>query len=177
MQEENKDLHSIMQAQSSDAAINFDHLSKISESIDNEIDYYMIENPQPTLPPPMTFELALQQLCPRKSSTLTLPPWNNESKSSYNDYLHNRHMKQITTLLRFLSSDNKPTATDVIVNTLNKISDKKDITLNEIIVNNISTFMDEKLINYEHSTIEAKCTIIQATLGSDKSFHANVKID
>ena len=35
--------------------------------------------------------------------------------------------------------------------------------------------MSEKLTIYEHSTIEAKHTINQATLGSDKSLQAQIK--
>ena len=135
----------------------------------------MIDAPQPPLEPPLTFDSAIQKLFPRKASTLLLTPWSNETNPSYTNTIRTKNLKQITTLLRVLSSDNTPTATELTLDMLKNIADTKDYALNEIIVNNMSTFLNDKLTNNKNATIEAKCTIVQATLVFDKSLQASIK--
>ena len=59
--------------------------------------------------------------------------------------------------------------------TLEKISNAHDIDLNEIMVENLSAFINQQITNCKHSTIEAKHTIAQASLGSEKSMNSKIR--
>ena len=134
-----------------------------------------VDIPMPDTSPSLTFQSSLEQLFPRKSSTLSLPPQNNPNPSSLRDTQKQKKLSNIITLLRVTSSYNLSIATESLKITLEKVSNVDGIDLNEIIVENLSSFLDKKLNNFEHSTIEAKHTIAQASLGTDTSMHSKIR--
>ena len=112
LQVKNENLLLKLKAQSSDCNTNLVHHSLSSESMVS-ITHHLIE-PLPSTP--LTFQSAIEQLCPRKAKTLSLPPWSNETETSIYSTQHDKCVRQLSTLLRIASSDNKSTATDLLMN-------------------------------------------------------------